>query len=147
MAGGTLFIGLLCLFLSSLLWNKVGYRPRPRIMSQRLRGLTATYVCRRSTRSWLQRHYILSFLLGGLVFCATDSHPSDAEEGYRDLLRAVDKKPYPSMEGLRNIQRLMKSYNPLVGNVRMENLVDNHFFKGLDESGFIDHLYSAYGVK
>jgi ABC-type nitrate/sulfonate/bicarbonate transport system substrate-binding protein len=30
-----------------------------------------------------------------------------AEEGYADLHRAMDRKPYPSPEGLRNVQRLM----------------------------------------
>ena len=32
----------------------------------------------------------------------------EAEEGLMDIAIGMDKKPYPSMEGLRNIQRLMK---------------------------------------
>ena len=33
---------------------------------------------------------------------------NSAEEGYEDLLRAIERKPFPSVEGLRNAQRLMK---------------------------------------
>ncbi len=73
--------------------------------------------------------------------------PSDAEEGYRDLLKSVEKKPFPSIEGLRNIQRLTKSFNPLVGNIRVEDLVDSRLHRKLEESGFIDRVYSTYGVK
>ncbi len=121
-----------------------------------------------ATQSYLLKHAdvaenILKGMIEGLAFIFSPANKSavlktimrrlkitdlsDAEEGYRGLLRAVDKKPYPSMEGLRNIQRLMQPYNPLVGNVRMENLVDNRFLKRVDESGFIDRVYSAYGVK
>ncbi len=35
-----------------------------------------------------------------------------AEEGYADLHRAVDRKPYASVEGMRNVQRLMALRNP-----------------------------------
>ena len=38
-----------------------------------------------------------------------------AEEGYQDLLRGVDRKPFPSLEGMRNTQRLMKIRTPKVG--------------------------------
>ena len=31
---------------------------------------------------------------------------SSAEDAYQDLLRGVDRKPVPSLEGLRNVQRL-----------------------------------------
>ena len=59
----------------------------------------------------------------------------------------MDKKPYPSMDGLRNIQRLMKLRNPKIGNARVEDLVDDQILRRLDESGFIDKLFAAYGVK
>ena len=32
-----------------------------------------------------------------------------AEEGYADMLRGVDRKPMPSLEGMRNLQRLLKA--------------------------------------
>lgn len=71
----------------------------------------------------------------------------EAEEGFQDMLLGLDRKPYPSLEGMRNIQRLMKVHNPKAESVRVEDLVDQRFLRKLDESGFIDRLYSAPGDK
>jgi ABC-type nitrate/sulfonate/bicarbonate transport system substrate-binding protein len=71
----------------------------------------------------------------------------EAEEGFVDIAIGMDKKPYPSMDGLRNIQRLMKLRNPKIGNAKVEDLVDDQILRRLDESGFIDKLFAAYGVK
>jgi len=72
---------------------------------------------------------------------------NSAEEGYDDLLRAVEKKPFPSIEGLRNAQRLMKIRTPKIGEVKIEPLVDAGIMRKLDESGFIDRAYAAQGIK
>ena len=71
---------------------------------------------------------------------------ASAEEGYQDLLRGVDRKPFPSLEGMRNVQRLMKIRTPKIGEVRLEEVVDNRIMRKLDESGFIDRAYAAQGV-
>jgi NitT/TauT family transport system substrate-binding protein len=68
--------------------------------------------------------------------------PVTLEEGYQDLLVGFEKKPYGSAEGLRNIQRLMGSLNPKVSRVKVDELIDNRFIRKLDESGYIDGLYS-----
>ncbi len=73
--------------------------------------------------------------------------PALAEQGYQDLLRATDRKPYPSVEGLINVQRLMKQRNPAVSDLRAESLIDAKLIQELDRSGFIDQLYTAYGVR
>src|SRR5215831_3372385 len=73
--------------------------------------------------------------------------PALAEQGYQDLLRATDRKPYPSVEGLNNVQRLMRLRNPAVADLKVETLVDAKLIQELDQSGFIDELYSAYGVR
>jgi len=70
-----------------------------------------------------------------------------AERGYQDLLQATDRKPFPSTEGLRNVQRLMAQRNPAVAGLKTESLVDARIMRELDDSGFIDQLYAAYGVK
>jgi hypothetical protein len=44
----------------------------------------------------------------------------EAEEGFTDIVIGMDKKPYPSMEGLRNIQRLMKIRNPKLEKAKVE---------------------------
>jgi hypothetical protein len=53
------------------------------------------------------------------------------------------KQPYPSLEGLRNAQRLMALQNPKIGTVKLDDLVDARFVRKLDESGFIDKLYGG----
>jgi ABC-type nitrate/sulfonate/bicarbonate transport system substrate-binding protein len=75
------------------------------------------------------------------------SNPALVEQGYQDLLRVTDRKPYPSVEGLSNVQRLMKLRNPAVGDLKADSLIDTKVINELDRSGFIDQLYGAYGVK
>jgi hypothetical protein len=45
---------------------------------------------------------------------------ASAEDGYNDLLRGLNHKPFASLEGLRNIQRLMKVRSPKVGEVKVD---------------------------
>src|SRR5262249_38341902 len=71
----------------------------------------------------------------------------EAEEGYRDMLLGLERKPYPSIEGLKNIQRLMKARNPRMADLKIEDIVDERVMRKLDESGFIDRLYATYSVK
>jgi hypothetical protein len=67
---------------------------------------------------------------------------SEAEEGFKDMASGLDRKPYPSLEGLRNIQRLMKLRNPKVESRKVDELVDDRILRKLDDSGFIDRLYN-----
>ena len=73
--------------------------------------------------------------------------PSIAEQGYVDFAKTVDRRPYPSLDGLRNIQRLMKPRNPKLEKVRPEDVIDDRLLRKLDESGFITDMYVKYGVK
>jgi len=66
-----------------------------------------------------------------------------AEEGYQDQLATLSRKPYPSLDGMRNAQRLMALQNPKIGALKAEELTDARFIRKLDESGFIDRLYGA----
>ncbi|HWH77443.1 MAG TPA: ABC transporter substrate-binding protein, partial [Candidatus Binatus sp.] len=58
-----------------------------------------------------------------------------AEEGYADLNRAMDRKPFPSPEGLRNVQRLMALRSPKVGEIKIDSVIDNRIVRKLDDSG------------
>lgn len=71
----------------------------------------------------------------------------DAEEGFTDMLIGMDKKPFPSMDGLRNIQRLMKQRNPKLGDIKVESLVDDSILRRLEATGYVDQLFASYGVK
>jgi ABC-type nitrate/sulfonate/bicarbonate transport system substrate-binding protein len=69
-----------------------------------------------------------------------------AEDAYLDLVRGVDRKPFASLEGLRNAQRLLKLRNSKVGEVRAEDVIDSRLMRRLDETGFIDKMYATYGA-
>ena len=71
------------------------------------------------------------------------SDPAVAEDGYQDHLSTLNRKPYPSLDGLRSAQRLMAQQNPKVAALKLENLVDSRFVRKLDDSGFIDRLYTG----
>lgn len=75
------------------------------------------------------------------------SDPATAEEGYQDLVTGLDKKLLPSVEGLRNTQRLLKPRNPKLENVKVEELIDDRIVRKLEESGFITRLQATYGIK
>jgi NitT/TauT family transport system substrate-binding protein len=66
-----------------------------------------------------------------------------AEDGYQDQLLTLNRKPYPSLEGLRSAQRLMAQQNSKIAALKVDDLVDARFVRRLDESGFIDRLYGA----
>lgn len=70
-----------------------------------------------------------------------------AEEGYQDYLNSVERRPIPTVEGLRNIRRLMAQINPKNANVKIEELVDARLIRKLDESGFIEKIAASYGLK
>jgi hypothetical protein len=68
-----------------------------------------------------------------------------AEEGYHDTVRTMARKHYPAIEGMRNVQRLLKTQNPRIAEVHVDDLVDNRFIRKLDESGFFDRIYGNPG--
>jgi len=72
-----------------------------------------------------------------------------AEDGYQELLTrgGLEKKPHPSLEGARNVKRLMLGSNPCVGEIKLEDIVDRSIVRKPDDSGFIDRAFAAAGVK
>jgi ABC-type nitrate/sulfonate/bicarbonate transport system substrate-binding protein len=77
--------------------------------------------------------------------------PAAAEGAYQDVFTLVRleeyRKPYVSMDGLKILQRLMKSQNPRIGDIKVEDLVDSSVLKKIDDSGFFERLYAEYRVK
>jgi ABC-type nitrate/sulfonate/bicarbonate transport system substrate-binding protein len=73
--------------------------------------------------------------------------PAAAEEGYQDLVTGLEKNLVPSIEGLRNTQRLLKPRNPKLETIKVEKLIDDRIVRRLEESGFIGRLQAAYAVK
>jgi ABC-type nitrate/sulfonate/bicarbonate transport system substrate-binding protein len=68
-----------------------------------------------------------------------------AEEGYHDTVRSMARKPYPAVEGMRNVQRLLKTQNPRIAEINVNDLVDSRYIRKLDESGFFDQIYGHAG--
>ena len=73
--------------------------------------------------------------------------PIVAEDTLQDLLKRLDKKPIPSIAGLRNIQRFLQTRNPKVGEVKLDELIDDSIVRELDKSGYFDRINAEYGVK
>ena len=73
--------------------------------------------------------------------------PSAAELDYLDIINIMDRKPFPSVEGLRNVHRLYRSHDPRVANVKPDDVIDIRILNKLEKVGFIDELYRTYGVK
>lgn len=73
--------------------------------------------------------------------------PAVAEDALQDLLKRLDKKPIPSIQGLRNIQRFLQTRNPKVGEVKLDELIDDSIVRELDKSGYFDRINAEYGVK
>ena len=69
------------------------------------------------------------------------------EEGYQDLMTSIERKPFPSLEGLRNIRRLMATQNPKAANVKVEDLIDSRIIRKLDENGYMDKVAALYNLK
>jgi len=66
-----------------------------------------------------------------------------AEEGLDDYVKRVDRKPYVSLAGFRNIQRFSEGRNPKIAELKLGRLVDDGILRDLDKSGFIDRLYAG----
>ena len=75
------------------------------------------------------------------------TNPAVAEDALQDLLKRLDKKPIPSIQALRNIQRFLQTQNPKVGQVKLEELIDDSIVRELDKSGYFERLNTEYGVK
>jgi NitT/TauT family transport system substrate-binding protein len=70
-----------------------------------------------------------------------------AAEAYVEALEGLERKPYPSTEGLLNIRRMLARSNPRAASIRIEDVMDTRALRRLDESGFIDALYNAQGAR
>jgi ABC-type nitrate/sulfonate/bicarbonate transport system substrate-binding protein len=72
------------------------------------------------------------------------SDASLAEEGYADIVKEFETKPYPSLDGLKNMQRLLAMQNPKLANINPAGLIESSFVRKLDESGFIAQMQARY---
>ena len=59
----------------------------------------------------------------------------DAEEGYQTIVGIYEKKIYPSVDGIRNVIRLLGANNPKVRRLKAEDLVDDSLVRKLEKEG------------
>jgi len=72
------------------------------------------------------------------------SDPAAAEEGYADIVKEFKRKPYPSLEGLKNMQRLLAMQNPKLAEINPAQLIDGSILRKLEENGFLAQLQKRY---
>ena len=71
------------------------------------------------------------------------SNPAAAERGYEDLSN-INRRPFPTADRLRSLQKIMAYHEPKVLNLRVEDLIDDRIIRSLDEGGVIARLYNSY---
>lgn len=59
----------------------------------------------------------------------------DAEEGYKSLPTLYDQKIYPSVDGIRNVIRLLGLTNEKIRKLKAEDLVEDAVLKKLEKEG------------
>lgn len=59
----------------------------------------------------------------------------DAEEGYHSMAGLYEKKIYPSVEGIRNVIRLLGTTNEKIRRLKAEDLVDDSVVRKLEKDG------------
>ena len=67
--------------------------------------------------------------------------PADAEESYQAVINSYEKVPYTNLEGMKRLQKLLMQINPKMGDVRVENVIENSFMNKLESSGYIQSVY------
>ena len=63
-----------------------------------------------------------------------------AKDGYDNVIRLLERKPYPNMEAVKRTIETMATWNPKASQLKAEDIVDVSMLTKLDETGFIDKL-------
>jgi ABC-type nitrate/sulfonate/bicarbonate transport system substrate-binding protein len=69
-----------------------------------------------------------------------------AERGLRELVQTLARRPYPSVDRLRNMQRMMAKAKPEVLSLTIEAVVDDRLVRKLDATGYIDQIYTEHAA-
>lgn len=67
----------------------------------------------------------------------------DAEVYYDGAIEELDKKPYPTAQGLRTVLKYVAEKNPKVASLKAEDLIDSSLLKKLDAEGFFQKVYGG----
>ena len=64
-----------------------------------------------------------------------------AEEAYRTVVNSYERTPYPTVEGMRQLQSILTPINPKLSSVRPETVVEPGLIGRLESSGFLKSVY------
>ena len=59
----------------------------------------------------------------------------DAEDGYRSMVNLYEKRIYPSVDGIRNVIRLLGTTNEKIRRLKAEDLVDDSAVRKMEKEG------------
>jgi ABC-type nitrate/sulfonate/bicarbonate transport system substrate-binding protein len=69
-----------------------------------------------------------------------------AESGLLELSKVLVRKPYPAVDRLCDMQRVMSASRPAISRVSIRDLIHDQLVRKLDEDGSIDGIYASYTV-
>jgi ABC-type nitrate/sulfonate/bicarbonate transport system substrate-binding protein len=69
-----------------------------------------------------------------------------AESGLLELSKIVVRKPYPAVDRLCDMQRVMSASRPTAARVSIRDLIYDRLVRKLDEDGSIDRIYASYAT-
>ena len=72
------------------------------------------------------------------------SKPADLEEAYKSVLNTYEQVPYPNVEAMNRLNRILTSINPKLAGVRAETVVDGSFVSEIEKSGFVQSVYKKH---
>jgi len=102
---------------------------------------------------------VVAALTEALAFSLAERNKAEVMQAFKTSLNITDAnaaesnlselkpKPYASLMTLKKMQRIMAIHDARVLKLKIEDLIEDRFVRKLDESGTIDRLYAAYGVK
>ena len=69
------------------------------------------------------------------------TNPADAAESYHSVVNSYERAPHTNLEGMKRLHKLMTQITPGIGDIRVENVIDNSFMNKLETSGYIQSFY------
>jgi ABC-type nitrate/sulfonate/bicarbonate transport system substrate-binding protein len=114
-------------------------RDRPKVVERIIAGLVEAAAFTLSPR---QRPAALAAMKAELMI----SDDVAAEIGLLELAKVVVRTPYPAVDRLCDMQRIMSASRPTVSRVSIKDLIYDHLVHKLDEDGSIDRIYASYAA-